>query len=329
MWRPIFNRPFRVPRIGRLKIGRHSNMIRLAHLSDIHITAATLEWTPADWFNKRYAAWFNFRWLGRRHRFRHADEVLACLMRELRERRPDHIIFSGDATALGFESEMRRAAEFLGVASSGVPGLAVPGNHDYCTIPVAASGLFERCFGPWLQGERVDEHTYPFAQQAGSFWLVGVNSCTGNRWAWDAAGSVGAAQLARLEELLRKLPEGPRILVTHYPVGLADGRRERRSHGLRDLDELVKVAAQGGVCLWLHGHRHHTYQLVATDLAPFPVVCSGSATQTGLWSYGEYAVADRKLHGQQRVFDLAAKGFRDGVQFDLELPIAPLTKQIR
>ena len=40
----------------------------------------------------------------------------------------EHILFSGDATALGFESEMRLAAELLEVDRR--PGLAVPGNHD-------------------------------------------------------------------------------------------------------------------------------------------------------------------------------------------------------
>ena len=159
-------------------------------------------------------------------------------------------------------------------------------------------------------------------------WLIGVNSCTGNRWAWDAAGSVGPAQLERLARLLGSLTQEPRILITHYPVGLADGRRERKTHGLRDLDALVKVAAEGGVCLWLHGHRHHTYQLVTTDLAPFPVVCSGSATQTGCWSYGEYGLDLQKLHGQQRVYDLQAGCFRDGARFELNLP-TPITKQIR
>src|SRR5260370_40927112 len=143
-------------------------MIRLAHLSDIHVTAANLEWRPVDWCNKRLAEWLNFRCLGRPFRFRHGDEVLVKLMAELRRLRPDHVIFSGDATALGFESEMRRAAEFLGVQGSPIPGLAVPGNHDYCTRPVAASGLFERVFAPWQNGERIDGQTYPFAQKAGA-----------------------------------------------------------------------------------------------------------------------------------------------------------------
>src|SRR5262245_60423600 len=227
-------------------------MIRLAHLSDIHITATPLGWQWRDWFSKRYPGWVNFRWLGRRFRFRQADEVLAVLMANLRRRNPDRVVFSGDATALAFEPEFRRAAELLGVSDDGrLPGLAVPGNHDYYTRAVEASGLFERYFAPWQTGERIDDAVYPFAQQVGHVWLIGVNSCTGNRWPWDAGGSVGPAQLKRLDTLLARLDPGPRILVTHYPVRLASGKPERRSHGLRDVADLVTVAVRGGVCLWL------------------------------------------------------------------------------
>ncbi len=295
-------------------------MIRLAHLSDIHVTAANLEWRPVDWCNKRLAAWFNFRCLGRRFRFRHGDEVLVKLMAELRRLRPDHVIFSGDATALGFESEMRRAAEFLGVQGSPIPGLAVPGNHDYCTRPVAASGLFERVFAPWQNGERIDGQTYPFAQKAGAAWLLAVNSCTGNRWAWDAGGSVGAPQLERLQRLLGTLPAGPRILVTHYPICLEDGRPERKTHGLRDVNDLVAEAARGGVSLWLHGHRHHPYFMAAGNPASFPIICAGSATQTGCWSYGQYTLEGKRFHVQRRVYDLEQGNFRDDEAFEVELP---------
>jgi len=294
-------------------------MIRLAHLSDIHVTAPELEWRTVDWFNKRFASWFNFRFLGRRYRFRHGDEVLLKLMAELREQNPDRIIFSGDATALGFESEMRRAAEFLGVAGSSISGLAVPGNHDYCTIPTAASGLFERIFAPWQQGQRVDGQIYPFAQKVGDAWLVAVNSCTGNRWAWDAAGSAGVPQLERLQRLLPTLTGGVRILVTHYPVCLADGKRERKTHGLRDVDDLVAVAAKGGVSLWLHGHRHHPYFISAGTVAPFPIICAGSATQTGCWTYGQYTLAGSRFHVHRRIYDPANNDFRDDETFEVQL----------
>jgi 3',5'-cyclic AMP phosphodiesterase CpdA len=295
-------------------------MVRLVHLSDVHITSPSLEWTRGDLLTKRYAAWVNFRWLGRRRRFARADEVLGLLRAEVHARRPDHVIFSGDATALGFEGEFRRAAELLGVTGPDrLPGLAVPGNHDYVTRPVAASGLFERYFGPWLAGQRVDGALYPFAQRAGDYWLVGVNSCTGNLWPWDATGSVGPEQLGRLRRLLEALGPGPRILVTHYPVYLASGARERPWHGLRDLDDLLTVAAQGGVALWLHGHRHTPYHLPATPRVPFPVVCAGSATQNGLWSYVEYALEGNRCLVVRRSFDPAAGNFRDAERFELEL----------
>jgi 3',5'-cyclic AMP phosphodiesterase CpdA len=295
--------------------------VRLAHLSDVHITTRPLGWQRRDWFSKRVTGYINLRWLGRRYRFRRAEEVLAALGEELRSRPLDHVIFSGDATHLGFEAEFVRATALLGVhRADRLPGLAVPGNHDYYTRHVVAAGTFERHFAPWQEGQRVDGQRYPFAQRVGSLWLVAVNSCVPNRWSWDASGRVGREQMDRLERLLSSLGPGLRILVTHYPICKASGRREERAHGLRDLAELVDVAAQGGVSLWLHGHRHGAYHHARTQLSPFPVICAGSATQSKRWSYGEYTIRGRHLSGVRRVWEQEAGVFRDFGSFELHLP---------
>ncbi len=300
--------------------------VRLAHFSDVHITTRPLGWRRRDWFSKRVTGYINLRWLGRRYRFRRAEEVLAALVADLRSRRPDHVVFSGDATNLGFEAEFARAAHLLGVQGDDrLPGLAVPGNHDYYTRAIVAAGVFERHFAPWQTGERVDGERYPFAQRVGPLWLVAVNSCVPNRWSWDASGRVGAAQLGRLKELLKRLGPGLRILVTHYPVCKASGKREERAHGLRDLGKLIDVAREGGISLWLHGHRHGPYYHQrppedAFPLADFPVICAGSATQNKRWSYGEYTIAGRRLTGVRRVWDLEEARFRDAFEFELTLP---------
>jgi len=295
-------------------------VVRLAHFSDIHVTTKPLGWTYADWFTKRGPGWLNLELLGRKHGFRDAERVLTALAEELHRHRPDHSIFSGDATALGFEAEFAHVAALLSVSGPDpLPGLAVPGNHDYYTRGVAASGLFERYFAAWQKGERVDEAVYPFAQRVGHLWLVGVNSSTGNRWFWDAAGSVGSDQVGRLARLLERLGPGPRILVTHYPLCLASGAPERRHHKLRDLTELLAVAKRGAICLWLHGHRHEAYHHCDAALAPFPVVCAGSATQTGRWSYGAYTIAGNHFHAVRRVFCQSRDSFKDSESFDLEL----------
>jgi 3',5'-cyclic AMP phosphodiesterase CpdA len=298
--------------------------VRLAHFSDVHVTVPDCRWRRPDWFNKRISAWVNLRVLGRGFRFRHADRVLAALTRDLRHRGYDRLLFSGDATALGFEEEVARAAALLGVGGRETPpGLAVPGNHDYLTRHAAAAGHFERHFAPWQQGERVGDALYPFAQRVGQALVVAVNSATANRWAWDASGRVGREQLDRLERLLDRLEGGPRILVTHYPVWLANGKRELRARRLHDLDDLVKVCVRGGIGLWLHGHRHHNYHTPPAGHVPFPVICAGSATQHGLWSYKDYTLTGNRLSVLTRVFDREAGAFRDGAAYELELTGTP------
>jgi 3',5'-cyclic AMP phosphodiesterase CpdA len=286
--------------------------LRLIHLSDIHVTARPLGWAPRDLLSKRVTGWINLRFLGRGKRFHRAEEVLAVLAAELRAQRPDHVIFSGDATALGFEAELERASRLLGLHDAdALPGLAVPGNHDYYVPSAVASGAFERYFAAWQRGVRVDDSVYPFAQRVGPLWLIGVNSSTPNRGIFDASGGVGRDQLDRLERLLGRLDDGPRILVTHYPVCLDSGLPENRLHFLRDLADLVDVAARGSVKLWLHGHRHNAYRVEQPCQAPFPVVCAGSATQTGQWSYVVYTLEEGKLRLQRRVFSSAEGQFRD------------------
>jgi 3',5'-cyclic AMP phosphodiesterase CpdA len=298
-----------------------SPAVRLIHFSDIHLSTRPLGWRLSDCWTKRVTGWLNLHALGRARTFEVADRLVQALMTEVRERRPDRVIFSGDATALGFEAEMRKAATLLGLTEGDMlPGLAVPGNHDYYTPGAAASKLFEHYFAPWQVGDRVDGEVYPFAQRVGPLWLVGVNSCTGNRWITDAAGSVGREQLARLDQLLPSLTPGPRILVTHYPVCMANGQPERRHRGLRDLSEVVRVAERGGVCLWLHGHRHTAYHHACSSFASFPIVCAGTATQAGRWSYGLYTIAGRQFSAARRAYSPERGRFEECQTFRLELP---------
>ncbi len=293
---------------------------RFAHLSDVHISSKRLEWRLRDFFNKRMTSWGNLRLLGRAKRFSQADVVLGKLMEQMPGRKIDHVIFSGDATSLGFESEFRHAAEILQVVGGAIPGIAVPGNHDYLTRAAARSGLFEQYFGGWQEGIRVGEHRYPFAQRVGRVWLVGVNAARGNRVPWDASGHVGHEQIERLRQLLARLEPGPRFLVIHYPILLASGRSEERHHGLSDLKHVLEVATKGGICLWLHGHRHEPYFFEQPTGVAFPAICAGTATQHGIWSYNEYTVDGTEFRALRRVFNPETGKYEDAQQFELTLP---------
>ncbi len=294
--------------------------MKLIHFSDIHLTAKPLGWRPRDLVSKRLTGWANVRLLGRGRRFRDAPAVVRALVRDIAERRPDGLVFSGDATGMGFASEVLVAAKALGVGESELPAVAVPGNHDYYTRRAVRAGYFEEAFGPWLHGLRVDAETYPFARQVGHVWLVCVNSSTHNLLPTDASGKVGPAQLDRLRRLCDKLSPGPRILVTHYPLRTAAGLVEPRVHRLRDHAAVLEAATDCGVGLWLHGHIHRRFVLTPTTDVPFPVVCAGSATQNNRWSYAEYDIAGTAVWGTWRHYSPAAGGYADDGEFLLTMP---------
>ena len=296
-----------------------SSTLRLAHFSDLHLTASRYaSWRAEDWLNKRLAAWLNLRVAGRGFRFRHGEAVTTALVADLRQHGPDWLLFSGDATVMGFREEVEVAAQMLPLEEW--PGLAVPGNHDYCTRTAQREAHFERLFARWQHGLRVGEHTYPFAVRAGEAWIIGLNSATANRWPWDATGLVGQDQLDRLEALLARLEgDGPRLLLTHYPVARSSGKPDYFVRHLRDLSDVVKVCEAGRVSLWLHGHCHDAFHFPRGEVANFPIICAGSATQTGLWSYGQYAITGRQLSATVRLFDATKQAFETQRTFELEL----------
>jgi 3',5'-cyclic AMP phosphodiesterase CpdA len=295
--------------------------IRLAHFSDIHLTSKPLGWRPRDWFSKRVSGWVNVRLLGRGRRFKRAPAVVAAMMRAIRERKPDALVFTGDATGLGFESEFLVASKALGVGDETLPpAVAVPGNHDYYTRRAVRGGLFEAYFGPWQVGLRVDDQPYPFARRVGDVWLICANSSTVNRWNWDASGAIGPDQLRRLRLLCAALTPGLRVLVTHYPVRTARGLVEPRVHRLRDHAAALDVASECGIGLWLHGHIHRGFVLKPSAALPFPVVCAGSSAQNNRWTYNEYSIEGTKLEGLHRVYDPDHDQFRDAGFFELDLP---------
>lgn len=299
-------------------------MVRLAHFSDVHMTARPLGWKVRDLLGKRTSGWVNLSLLGRGARFKQAAAVVGVLRRDLAARGFDHLVFSGDATMMGFAAEMRLAAEALGVGDESLPpGIAVPGNHDLYVARAERARAFEEAFAPWQRGTRVGDAHYPFARKVGHAWLIAVNSSRANFWPWDASGRVGEAQLARLRELAATLDDGPRVVVSHYPILTANRKPEPRFHRLRDWRRVRDAAAECRVNLWLHGHKHGWYVLPAGGNLPFACVCAGSSTQARRWGYHEYTLDGWRLSGLRRVFDPAAGAFADADAFELDLARRP------
>ena len=181
--------------------------------------------------------------------------------------------------------------------------------------------ILNEVFAPGWQGRRIGKETYPFAQRVG--WHLACRSEHGHRQSLGLGRRRRRRSRRNANDLLSSLRSSNRArafwsLITRSVF--QSGKRERHTHGLRDMHELVDVAAKGGVSLWLHGHRHGFYYLPRPSFAPFPIICGGSSTQTGLWSHCEYTVSRKSGRSPFAAFTISEKNmFEDADRFALQL----------
>ncbi len=227
-------------------------MFRLAHLSDLHATPPRFPW-GRELTAKRALGFASWRL---RRRKEHRARVLDALLEDLAAVSPDHVAITGDLTNLGLAGEIDAALPWLERLGGAGRVSLVPGNHD-AYGPGARDLALER-WGDYVRSTGgvagpAPVGDFPMVRVDRGVALVGVSSA--ERTAFGlATGSVGADQLARLEEALGKLAVAGmcRVVLIHHPP--AEGISPRRA--LTDAPELRSVLARAGAELVLHGHMH-------------------------------------------------------------------------
>ena len=236
-----------------------SGMLRIAHVSDVHV----LSRFGAEWrrmlFNKRITGWANV--VLRRGRV-YRREYLRVVLEEAASR-ADHVVVTGDITNMAHESEYREARRLLDEVAHRVEVTVVPGNHDIYLPAVGRERRFPHYFAPFVRGERpglavrLPAGDYPLVKLRGPAAIVGLSSAV-PRPPFVSGGVLGREQLAALERLLA-LPEvasrTPVLLVHHPPVD-ARTRLARLRDGLIDAPRLRTVVDRLPRGLLLFGHVH-------------------------------------------------------------------------
>lgn len=219
----------------------------LAHLSDLHLAHDGLRFPMSALLNKRMTSQLSWR---RRRRFLHVDTVLEALVADLRTMTPDAVALTGDLTNLGLPVECRRAAAWV-TARLPRQTAIIPGNHDMLVREPWADTL--GLWAPWMAA-RPDN--FPFVRHVGPVALIGVNSACPTPW-FSAAGRIGAAQAARLTELLHETGRAGafRVVMIHHPP--IPGSVTRRK-ALLDQGLFATAIARSGAELILHGHSHRS-----------------------------------------------------------------------
>jgi 3',5'-cyclic AMP phosphodiesterase CpdA len=170
------------------------------------------------------------------------------LVADMRAHNPDHVAMTGDICNIGLPGEFPLAAKWLGTLGAPTEVSLAPGNHD--TYMRSTLKLMSRELSPWMRGDD-GAQGFPYLRRRDGVAIIGL--CSGvPTLPFVASGKLGAAQLARLETLLRETREDVRVVLIHHPP--VDGGGNIRN--LIDHRDMAAILAREGAELLLHGHSH-------------------------------------------------------------------------
>ena len=234
-------------------------MIRIAHVSDLHV----LSGTGAQWrhiiFNKRLTGYANL--ILRRGRVHRREYLLAVLSAAVAQ--ADHLVVTGDITNLSLEHEYQEARALLDEAAQRTEVTVVPGNHDIYLPSTHRRRRFPHHFDQFLQSDLpqlardLPAGRFPCVKLRGRLAIIALSSGV-PRPPFIAAGYVGHAQLEAFEAVLAH-PEvqrrTPIVLIHHPPVDTRPRIAQLRD-GLVDAAALRSSLARLSRGLVLFGHLH-------------------------------------------------------------------------
>ncbi len=281
--------------------------MRIVHFSDIHVGCGTRDFSALR--DKRVFGLLNYL-LRRRRQF--DLTLIDAALQKCRMLQPEVVICTGDITSTGSPEEFTVARERLSpFYAEDAPWvfLYVPGNHDaYVRRPACRQALATTSeillSGRWQAGEGA----YEFIYKNVHFLLVNEAVPTP---VWLSTGRLSAGDLERLRcwgNAPRAAGE-KRILVGHFPLRDARGRRLGARRRLVNDIQVHALFAGGGFDVALCGHEHTPFVRWESD-GRFEA-CAGSLTAAACLNLVEY-VPERQRFFQSWV-SLRPKGLGAGL----------------
>lgn len=249
-------------------------MFRFAHLTDPHVGPLP---RPAlrHLLGKRITGYVNWR---RGRREAHDMDLLAALVRDLREQAPDHIACTGDVCNLGLASEWPSSRVFLDGLGTPEHVSFVPGNHD-AYVAGSLKGLL-KAIDPYAAGDEPGLHRFPYVRRRGPVAFVGLSTAVPTA-PFVATGKLGRTQVKHAEACLAALAPEPlvRVVLIHHPPHVGGAPPGRN---LVDAPRFEAMIARVGADLVIHGHNHvGSVAELPGPAGPVPVIGAPSASARG------------------------------------------------
>jgi len=295
-------------------------MMRIAHVSDLHVLSRTAAHWRSVVFNKRVTGYANL--LLRRGRV-HRREFLLRVLAEAAAQ-SNHLVVTGDITNLSLEHEYEEARELLATAAQRTEVTVVPGNHDIYLPSIHRGGRFAHHFGAFMGSDLpelacdVPAGPFPWVKLRGRAAFIGLSSAV-PRPPFVAGGFVGRPQLAALERILAHPAVSQRtpIILIHHPAVDVRPRPVQLRDGLIDAAAFRATVGTLPHALLLFGHLHlRRRYTVRTTSGTLDAICASGAAlnhqnESVRAGFNLYVIDDRGrlVSVEAHVLDSAGGGF--------------------
>jgi len=294
--------------------------VRIAHFSDLHVTADPRDIAWHELLSKRFVGWLNLKLSGRHAAMLDAVKIARAFVEDIQELSPDHVLFTGDVTGLSLPSEFECARATLETLVEARNTTGIPGNHDVYLGRAAREDYFGRWFGEWLEtdlqrsqlpGSLQESYPWPLVRLIGDEVAIICLRDSRPTPFHDSSGLVSEVQMRAAEHVLDNIVgDRVKILALHYGLRRPNGARDGYFHRLRNDEEVLDLAERKNVTLLVHGHIHHRAVHVAGDLSPVAMANPGPLAYTkDARAYHIYTVNNGHVGVEARHFDEASGTF--------------------
>ncbi|AQX27583.1 MULTISPECIES: metallophosphoesterase family protein [unclassified Bartonella] len=248
-------------------------MFYLAHISDVHLSPLPQP-SLFELCGKRLTGYLN--WKKKRHNQMKTD-TLETLMHALKQKKPDHIVISGDLINLALDKEFTQARSWL-FAQNNPQNISLTfGNHD-----AYVRGAFQKactCFQPWIKSDFPQKKPFPYIRIRNNIAIIGTSSAIATP-PFQAAGYFDKQQAKILSKFLNEAAKRGlfRIITIHHPPFYHATSWHKKLWGI---ERFLKVIKHHGCELILHGHTHlPTLNIIEGKMGKIPIVGVASASQS-------------------------------------------------
>lgn len=254
-------------------------MIQILHISDLHFFSPSLqslfEKAKDHLLPATLRTYGNFTFNPYRYL---KNDLLDLLARNISQMpantRPAYILNTGDLTAIGSESEFKKAQNRLSILQKRLPDakqITLAGNHDFYTR--RSTLVAQQLYSSWLS-----------PQEAKSFYQTRLSSYSLDKdWelilldlspqqAHGKAFGVFEPSLAKsLETKLQSLKSKNILIAAHWPF-TAMHKKANELQGKEHLEKILSSFPQ--VKGYMHGHTHHPSIAVHTFASGSQILCA-------------------------------------------------------